>query len=543
MPDKSRIHPALTNMPSVMRHDFSRVPDVQIERSKFDRSHGYKTTLDAGYLVPIFVDEVLPGSTKNLNMDLLGRLATPIKPVMDNMFLDTFFFFVPMRLVWENTKRFFGERDPDPDSSVDYTVPTVALPATTGAEEHSVFDYFGLPTGVADLEVNALPLRCYNLIYKEWFRDENLVDSPVIRTGDSGDLAADFVLQRAGKRYDYFTSCLPWAQKGDPVEIGIGGTVPIERVAGAGNPVIIHRVDTGAINPGFSGMGGKATTAEWRDTAQGLDLNMDPNGSLVADLSSATPVTINALRLAIQTQALLEKDARGGTRYIEHNWVHFKTKSSDSRLQRPEYLGGGSSPINMHPVPQTTRNIGGSPSATDAQGNLAAFGTVSARSHGFSQSFEEHGYIIGLVRVRADLTYQQGLDRMWSRSTRFDFPYPVFAHLGEQAVLSKEIYCDGSANDDDVFGYQERYAECRYKQSRITGLFRSSAPTSLDYWHLSQEFATRPVLDQTFIEEDPPVDRVIAVPSEPQFILDVWNRYICAEPLPVYSIPTLGGRF
>lgn len=531
------------SLPSAMTADFSKVPDVRIERSKFNRNSTIKTTFDAGYLVPFYVEEVLPGDSHSVSADIFARLATPIKPTMDNMFMDTLFFFVPMRLVWEHTQEFFGERRPDPDSSIAYTIPVVALPASTGAAVGSLFDYMGLPTGVADLEVNALPLRAYNKIYNDWFRDENLIDGVPETIGDSGDVAADYTLLKSGKRYDYFTSCLPDPQKGDAVTIPVGSSsAPVTRVDSAANPWVLKQAGGNSAAPG--GLGQllyAATTGNTRDTANTVDVNFDPNGGLVADLSSAFATTINSLREAVQLQALLEKDARGGTRYIEHNWVHFGVRSSDARLQRPEYLGGGTSPVNLHPVAQTTANA--SPSLLNAQGNLAAFGTCSGRNHGFSRSFEEHGYIIGLARVRADLTYQQGLDRMWSRSSRYDFAYPVFAHIGEQAVLSKEIYCDGSANDDNVFGYQERYAEYRYRRSMITGLFRSTAAGTLDYWHLAQKFTSRPSLDETFITEDPPVDRVIAVTSEPHFMFDAFIKQTSARPLPVYSIPTLGGRF
>lgn len=529
------------SLPSAMTTNFSQVPDLgrNIERSKFKRNATLKTTFDAGYLVPIFLDEVIPGDTHTVDMDLFGRLATPIKPVMDNIFLDTMFFFVPMRLLWENTDRFFGERRPDPDSSVAYTIPQVEMPASTAAFTNSLWDYFGLPK-VASLSINALPLRAYNKVYNDWFRDENLIDSVVEHIGDSGDVPAEYTLLKSGKRYDYFTSCLTDAQKGDAVEIPLGTASAPVSLTGANNAWIAKT----ATHTNLAGTGYPIARSGGDTIIQdgtSVPLSFDPNGSLIADLSSANATSIAVLRQAVQLQALLEKDARGGTRYIEHNWVHFGVRSSDARLQRPEYLGGGSSPINVHPVAQTTPT---SPATlTAAQGNLAGFGTVSARGHGFSRSFEEHGYIIGLVRARADLTYQQGLDRLWSRLTRYDFPYPVFAHIGEQAVLSKEIYCDGTAGDADVFGYQERYAEYRYKRSMITGAFRSSSPTPLDYWHLSQNFSARPVLDEAFINEDPPIDRTIAVTSEPHFMLDAFVRQTSARPLPVYSIPTLGGRF
>jgi len=527
-------------LPSAMTMNFSKVPDIAIQRSKFKRNHTIKTCFDAGYVVPVFLDEVLPGDSHTVSMSIFGRLATPIKPVMDNLFLDTMFFFVPMRLVWEHTREFFGERRPDPDSTVDYDVPHVHLPASTGATVGSIFDYFGLPTGIADLAVNSLPLRAYNKIYNDWIRDENLIDSVVERTGDTGDLAADFTLLKSGKRYDYFTSCLTDAQKGDAVTIPVGATsAPVTYVHANNNPWLTRDI-TGTL---YDAAALQSNSSKELIDSGGTPVKtqLDPAGNLEADLTDALATSINALREAVQLQALLEKDARGGTRYIEHNWVHFGVRSSDARLQRPEYLGGGTSPLNIHPVAQTTAAT--SPTLTNAQGNLAAFGTVSARNHGFSKSFEEHGYIIGLARVRADLTYQQGLDRLWSRTTRYDFAYPVFAHIGEQAVLSKEIYCDGSSGDDDVFGYIPRYDEYRHKRSLITGAFRSTYAQSLDYWHLSQEFSARPELNEAFITEDPPVDRVIAVPSEPHIMFDAFVSQTSARPLPTYSIPTLGGRF
>lgn len=531
------------SLPSAMTADFSRVPDIRIERSKFKRNHTLKTTFDAGYLVPIFLDEVMPGDSHTVSMDLFGRVATPIKPVMDNIFLDTLFFFCPMRLLWEHTENFFGERRPNPDSSIAYTIPQVAMPATTGGTIGSIWDYMGLPVGVADLSINSLPLRMYNLCYNSWMRDENLIDSVPQRVTDTGDLPADFTLLKSGKRYDYFTSCLTQPQKGDAITIPVGSSsAPVTLVphTTSTNPFKVLEAITGSPAANVTLEAGGGADSFLQGTS-GTDMVLNPNGRLIADLSSAFATTINALREAVQLQALLEKDARGGTRYIEQNWVQFGVKSSDARLQRPEFLGGGTSPLNFHPVTQTTPTA--SPTLTAAQGNLAAFGTFSARNHGFARSFEEHGYILGLVRARADLTYQQGLDRLWSRLTRYDFPYPVLAHIGEQAVLSKEIYCDGTVDDDDVFGYQEMYAEYRYKRSVITGQFRSASATPLDYWHLSQEFGSRPLLDETFITEDPPLDRVIAVTSEPHFMLDSFCRMTSARPLPVYGIPQLGGRF
>jgi len=513
-------------MPSVMAHNFSTVPKAEIPRSSFNRSHGFKTTFDAGYLVPVFVDEVLPGDTFNLNMTGFGRLATPLHPIMDNMFLETFFFFVPNRLIWDNWERFNGEQD-NPTDSTDYLIPTLS-PYT--ATEGSLSDYFGLPTNVAGLAPNALPFRAYNLVYNEWFRDENLIDSLPVNKGDGPDAIADYVLQRRGKRHDYFTSCLPWPQKGDAVDLPLGTTAPIFMNSSfAGEDVRILDV-TGA-----------PRDLEVNNSTLHVELGSGtPTGAadLLADLSSATAATINQLREAFQVQKLLERDARGGTRYTEIIQSHFGVTSPDARLQRPEYLGGGSTRLNISPVAQTS-----STDATTPQGNLAAVGTVGFNGHGFTKSFTEHGYIIGLACVRADLTYQQGLNRMWSREGRFDFYWPSLAHIGEQAVLNKEIYFQGSAADDDVFGYQERFAEYRYKPSQITGAFRSNAAAPLDTWHLSQDFASLPVLGKTFIEENPPVDRVVAVPSEPDFIFDSYFSLQCARPMPVYSVPGLIDHF
>jgi len=510
-------------LPSTLTKDFSRVPKVDIQRSVFNRDHGLKTTFDAGHLVPIFYDEALPGDTFTMDANGFGRLATPINPFMDNLYIETFFFAVPYRLIWNNWEKFCGEQD-NPGDSTDYLVPQTSGTITNS----TLYDYFGVPTDVS-LSFNNLCGRAYNLIYNEWFRDQNLQDSVTVDKGDGPDTLSNYTLLKRGKRHDYFTSALPWPQKGEAVSLPLGTKAYIQHDLAA-NDVVAVQAPT--IGTGYYNL--NAANA----SLQSGDVAFAQTDALYADLSDATAATINQLREAFQIQRLYEKDARGGTRYTEVIQSHFGVTSPDARLQRPEYLGGGKDRININPIAQTS-----STDTTTPQGNLSGYGTTGFTGHRFNKSFTEHSVVIGLACVFADLTYQQGLARHFSRQTRWDFYWPALAHLGEQAVLNKEIYAQGTADDNNVFGYQERYAEYRYKPSNVTGQMRSNFAQSLDTWHLAQDFGSLPALNASFIEENPPVDRVTAVANYPNLILDMYFKLKCARPMPTYGVPGLIDHF
>lgn len=511
-------------------HQFNNVATNKIPRSSFNRSFPYRTTFNPNYLIPVFTDEILPGDDFNIKMNALVRLSTPVKPIMDNMYLETFWFFVPNRLVWTNWKKLQGEQI-NPGDSVAYTVPvldkTVAPMSTTGFIEQSIFDYMELPTKVTGLSnISALYNRAYDLIWNEWFRDENLDNSLTVATGDGPDAASIYALRVRRKRKDYFTSALPSPQKGTAVSIGLTGNLRIQHDAAVGGTLAVWAANA----PGYRVMDASNANLQASNTvgAQG--------NALYGDLSTVSAITINALRQAALYQQILELDARAGTRYVESLYSRFGVISPDFRLQRPELIGQSSSRFNIYSVPQTAPTVTGQ----TPQGNLAAFGTnIISGTHGCHYSATEHGMIIGLMEARADLTYQQGIPRRYTRQTRLDFYEPLLNGLGEQTITNGEIYAQGTSADADPFGYAERFSEYRYRNAAITGYFRSNATGTLDVWHLSQQLGALPVLNSSFIAEAMPIDRVLAVATSvaPAFLFDAHFDFTHVRPMPIRSNP------
>jgi len=501
-----------------------QAPQMRMGRSQFDLTHSHKTTFDAGYLIPYFVREVIPGDTQTCKLEAFLRIFSPLDaPIMDDIGVDIDFFFVPNRLLWDNWEYFLGAHDAAGAQDVDYTIPIVA---DGDPYDHSeLATYMGVPVGLDPglTDVNALPFRAYRMIYNEWYRDQNLIAMVANLTTDTATLNAHSkTLLKSAKKHDYFTSALPYLQKGDPVSLALGSaSAPIRMNQSAGATGVVTVLPVTGSN-------------EYNLDTSGASLagGTQENGAeLYADLSAVTAVTINALREAEAIQRLLERDARGGTRHPELIRAHFGVDVPDYRTQRPEYLGGGRGFVNVSPVANT------SATATEDQGQLAGTGVGVLRAS-WAKSFVEHGWVLGILRARGQLSYQQGLDRMWSRSTRYDFLWPEFVNLGEQPVYKRELFVEDDATDDEVFGYQERYAEYRFAKSLITGKFASDATGSLDYWHLAEDL-TVASLNQTFIEDATPMSRVTTVDTEPDFIIDGRFDYRVARILPVRPTPSL----
>lgn len=535
-------------------YNFAQNPQVGVSRSRFQRNSDNKTTFNTGDLIPIYLDEVLPGDTHEIDVACVMRMATPIFPVMDNAFCDFYFFFVPNRLLWEHWKEFMGEnKETAWTPKAEYSIPQVTAPAE-GWAEGTLADYLGLPTKVKGISVSALPGRAYGLIYNEWFRNQNVTQPTLVEVTDAtttgkndGSKTNDSAITlakplKAAKVFDYYTGALPEPQKGEPITLPLTGNAsvkPYESDLKTLNPDdIFFRQNSGSTSNLYPKAGIQYEQSIGTYTISGPK---QPTGSditthyLMADLSSVNATTINQLRQAFQIQKLLEKDARGGTRYREVLREHFGVISPDSRIQIPEYLGGYRLPINVSQVIQTSSTDNTSP-----LGNTAALSVTTMNKPMFTKSFTEHGFIMGLAVVRTDQTYQQGIERMWSRTGRYDYYWPVLANIGEQAILNKEIYAQGNTKDNEAFGYQEAWADYRYKPSKVTGLFRSNAKQSLDAWHYAQDYDALPTLSTDWMEQgEAEMKRTLAVQSQPDFIADFYFMNKTTRCMPVYSIPGL----
>ena len=536
-------------------YNFAQNPQVGVSRSRFQRNSDNKTTFNTGDLIPVYLDEVLPGDTHQVDVACVMRMATPIFPVMDNAYCDFYFFFVPNRLLWQHWKEFMGEnKETAWTPKTEYSVPQVTAPKG-GWAEGTLADYLGLPTKVEGISVSALPGRAYGLIYNEWFRNQNVTQPTLVEVTDAtttgkndGSATNDNAITlakplKAAKVFDYYTGALPEPQKGEPITLPLTGNAAIRAYSDNGitpdDEEIIFKSWTAAgetKNPT-----GRNSFIEGKGayTLRGADgegaFASGRSQKLYADLSTVTAATINQLRQAFQIQKLLEKDARGGTRYREVLREHFGVISPDSRMQIPEYLGGYRLPINVSQVIQTSSTDNTSP-----LGNTAALSVTTMNKPMFTKSFTEHGLIMGLAVVRTDQTYQQGIERMWSRKGRYDYYWPVLANIGEQAILNKEIYAQGNAKDNEAFGYQEAWADYRYKPSKVTGLFRSNAQQSLDAWHYAQDYDKLPTLSTAWMEQgEAEMKRTLAVQSQPDFIADFYFMNKTTRCMPVYSIPGL----
>lgn len=534
---------------------------IDMSRSTFDRSSSVKTSFNVGDIVPFFLEEVLPGDTFNVRTSKVVRMQTLLTPMMDNIYLDSYYFFVPNRLVWNHWKEFNGENTESAwIPTTEYSVPQITAPSA-GWSVGTLADYFGLPTGVGGLSVSALPFRAYALVMNEWFRDQNLQDPLVVPVDDAtvvGVNTGNFVTDCAkgglpyiaAKYHDYFTSCLPSPQKGPDVTLSVAsqGNLPVVPMAdtvpsglGSGVVKLTNSYSDSAAHPLYNYIGGTLVTSSGDSVSSlsGAVHNVIPSNLWAVNSGNAIIATINQLRMAFQIQKLYERDARGGTRYIEVLKSHFGVTSPDARLQRPEYLGGNRVPINVNQVIQQSGTGAG---ADTPQGTVVGMSQTTDSNHDFMKSFTEHGYIIGVMVVRYDHTYQQGIERHWSRKTRFDYYWPVFANIGEQAVLNKEIFAQGSSKDNEVFGYQEAWSDYRYKPNRVTGEMRSAYEQSLDVWHLADDYASLPSLSDSWIREDKnTVDRVLAVKStvSDQLFADIYVSNRATRPMPMYSVPGL----